>query len=214
MECTNCKAIVDDGEEFCSNCGASITTEIVCKKCKTINTSDSKFCENCGDLLSEEESVSNNEQSERISHDEERQRKNKKESVFSQNIKDKEKIEHIIKNNLSFKDSDFYFYDDIPQKKRSGAQQSYVTLKDNETIICLFDSTVFGGAKEGICLTNYGIYWKEIVEEGNSVLYSEIYTIEIKNKNLFINNLKVETCNCKEKLKKTLEEIVAFLGEN
>ena len=120
-------------------------------------------------------------------------------------------IEFIIKNNLSFKDSDFYFYDDIPQKKRAGALQSYVTLNDNEEIICLFDSTVFGGAKEGICLTNYGIYWKEIVEEKNSVLFSDIFSIEMKNKHLVINNLKVETCNCKEKLKKTLEEIAALL---
>jgi len=200
MECTNCKAIVNEGEKFCANCGAAITSEIVCKSCNTVNSAGSKFCENCGNLLvSEEKPVTKKEQ-------------------VSDNTQEKHKqgntdtIEGIIKNNLVFKDSDFYFGDDIPSKKREGALQSYVSLKDDESIICLYDSTVFGGAKEGICLTNYGIYWKEIAEKGNSVIYSNIKDIQIKNKQLFVNDLKVETCNCKEKLKKTLEEIIVLFG--
>jgi len=51
MECPNCKAIIEDGDKFCGNCGAAITTEIVCKNCGTVNSTDSKFCENCGKLL-------------------------------------------------------------------------------------------------------------------------------------------------------------------
>jgi hypothetical protein len=100
------------------------------------------------------------------------------------------------------------FYSSIPGKKKAGAKQSYVSLKDDEKIICLRDSTVFGGAKEGICLTNHGIYWKSLGDERKFIRYSDIERIQMREGSLYINGLKVESCPCVNKLKKTLEEIV------
>jgi RNA polymerase subunit RPABC4/transcription elongation factor Spt4 len=126
----------------------------------------------------------------------------------------REKIESIIKDNLK-EESDFYFHNDIPPKKRAGAQQSYVFLHSGEKIICLYDSTVFGGAREGICLTNYGIYWKSLSEESIFINYSLIKNIKIKeDEGLFINNLEVEQCDCPKKLKKTLDQIVVLFKKS
>jgi RNA polymerase subunit RPABC4/transcription elongation factor Spt4 len=220
MECVNCKAIIEDGEKFCSNCGAAITSEMACKNCGTVNSFGSKFCENCGKLLfvSEEESLSENEKSNvniREKYELIAQQQKQKNSFLQEN---KGTIELIIKNNLAFKDSDFLFYDAIPPKKRASVLQNYVSLKDDETIICLYDSTVFGGAKEGICLTNYGIYWKELAGERHFVMYSEINNIQIKDKKLFVNTLVIDfyfsSKNSLEKLKKALEEIVALLEKS
>ena len=125
----------------------------------------------------------------------------------------KNPIESIIENNLAFEGSGFYFYSDIPAIKKAAAIQSYAHLEDGDDIICLHDSTVFGGAKEGICLTNYGIYWKIFSWDGNYLFYTEIEKIHINENQLFLNDIQVETCPCINQLKKALEEIVAFFNE-
>ncbi len=54
--CPQCKAIVEDGEKFCSNCGYLVGTEeapklINCLKCGAENSSASVYCINCGETL-------------------------------------------------------------------------------------------------------------------------------------------------------------------
>lgn len=101
----------------------------------------------------------------------------------------------------------FYFHSDIPAKKKKGAKDSYVNLDEDEYIICLYDSTLFGGAKEGICLTTKAIYWKEIAEDGKFIGYADIEKTTLKENQLYINGEKVESCACVKELKKTLDEI-------
>ena len=120
----------------------------------------------------------------------------------------KNPIETIIENNLAFEGSGFDFYSNIPGNKKAGAKQSYVSLGNNEEIICLHDSTVFGGAKEGVCLTNYGIYWKFFGDEGKFITYLDIKDIQMEESSLFIHGFQVESCPCVNQLKNTLEEIV------
>jgi len=137
------------------------------------------------------------------------------EGVFEKyDQENKNPIESIIENNLAFDDSDFYFYSNIPLKKKEGALESYVKLDEDEEIICLYDSTVFGGAKEGICLTDHGIYWKELGEDGNYIPYSDIEKIKVKDDQLFINGFQVESCPCLKELRNTLKEIQNFLNES
>jgi hypothetical protein len=83
-------------------------------------------------------------------------------------------IETIIVDNLRSDSSVFLFYDNIPEKKKAGAKSSYVFLDDDEEVVCLFDSTVFGGAKEGICLTTKAIYWKALGDEPCFVGYTDL----------------------------------------
>jgi tetratricopeptide (TPR) repeat protein len=109
---------------------------------------------------------------------------------------------------LQFKVPGFYFSPNIPEKKKAGAMGSYVHLTGGEEILCLYDSTVFGGAKEGICLTNQAIYWKAIAEAGQSVRYEEIASVTVKGKNLYINDKQVESCPAFNSIKTVLDRIV------
>jgi acyl carrier protein len=120
-------------------------------------------------------------------------------------------IEKIIVNNLYRNASDFLFHENIPDKKKIGAESSYVFLSDDERIVCLFDSTVFGGAKEGICLTTEAIYWKEIADNPCFVRYTDLKKIEVTKKALCVNGMKVETCPMNKEIGKTLDEIMEYI---
>lgn len=56
--------------------------------------------------------------------------------------------------------SNFYCLPDIPDEKLGAAKRSYAFLKEGEKILCLFDSTLFGGADDGVVFTDQGVYWK------------------------------------------------------
>jgi hypothetical protein len=121
-------------------------------------------------------------------------------------------IETIIRENLTVDDDSLYFYENIPAKKKTNAKSSYVTpLDDDEAIICLYDSTIFGSAKEGICLTTKAIYWKSLAQEGQYIGYTDINKVKLKEDDLFINGMTVEVCDFKEKLRKTLNKVVKHI---
>ncbi|GHU78675.1 hypothetical protein FACS189462_3750 [Spirochaetia bacterium] len=110
------------------------------------------------------------------------------------------KIENIIKKELS-EEGKSYFYGNIPEKKEKNARNSYLKLRNGERLLWLHDSTLFGGSKEGISLSDRGIYWKSLDDDnGTFIEYNKIETIEIKEEQLFINGLKTEMCPLKEKI--------------
>jgi tetratricopeptide (TPR) repeat protein len=122
-------------------------------------------------------------------------------------------IEVIINSVLQKKEvidkvQELYFSPNISEKKKAGAMGSYVHLTAGEEILCLYDSTVFGGAKEVICLTNQAIYWKAIAESGQSVRYEEIASVTVKGKNLYINDKQVDSCPAFNSIKTVLDQIV------
>jgi hypothetical protein len=122
----------------------------------------------------------------------------------------KDPIEEIIINELIVDDRSFYVLNEIPLKKRINAEDSYVNLDldENEKIICLYDSTLLGNSKEGICLTNKAIYWKVFSRKGIRFCYKNIETIKTENNHLYINGLEVKTCPFNNILKKTINKII------
>lgn len=66
---------------------------------------------------------------------------------------------HIVKHPTSV-----YFKPDIPEKKIKGAINSYAKNVLEENVMALYDSTVFGSAKEGCLVTNIGFYIKETAD--------------------------------------------------
>jgi len=107
-------------------------------------------------------------------------------------------IEQMLRKHFSkFNNKPFYYGNSIPTNKKLGAKSSYAyPFVDGENIMFLYDSTFFGGAKEGMCLTNYGIYIK--FSEGATplkIMYSEITDIFIdyieSNKYLCVNNWSI-----------------------
>ncbi|MDR1631664.1 MAG: hypothetical protein LBR97_02095, partial [Dysgonamonadaceae bacterium] len=86
-------------------------------------------------------------------------------------------IETIIRENLTVND-DLYFHENLPKKKLSNAMNSYIFLDDDEQIICFYDSTVFGSASDGVCLSTKGIYWKNLWEDSDYLCYCDIESIK------------------------------------
>jgi hypothetical protein len=136
------------------------------------------------------------------------------EEALKEHFNKKDPIEEILEKYLLHDDSPFYFYSEIPAKKRAGAKDSYVNLDDDEKIICLNDTTVFGGAREGICFSSKGVYSKELGEEGVFINYSDIKKVTVRE-GLFINGDKIECDEESRKLvKKALEEIKSLFDDD
>ncbi len=73
----------------------------------------------------------------------------------------------------------FYSYEKIPKKKLQGALNSYAKGVKAESVIGLFDVTLFGGAKEGILFTTAGMYFDEMMETKFHINYVDIDRIVI-----------------------------------
>ena len=71
--------------------------------------------------------------------------------------------------------NNYYLYGkDIPQKKFNNAINSFLFAPQNETILIFHDSTVFGSAKEGFCLTDKALYSKSMFEKAEKIDISDI----------------------------------------
>jgi hypothetical protein len=90
------------------------------------------------------------------------------------------------------------------------SKKSYVFLGKDEKIVCLYDSTIFGGAKEGICLTNKAIHWTFDWNK-YSVLYNNMPIPEINDGEdrykLLINGSRTEWCPMYKELYEALCDI-------
>ena len=73
----------------------------------------------------------------------------------------------------------FYSYENIPEKKLKGALNSYAKGVKPETVIGLFDATLFGGAKDGMLFTTAGMYFDEVLCDKLHFNYADIDEIVI-----------------------------------
>lgn len=57
--------------------------------------------------------------------------------------------------------TNFYLFKEIPTGKLINAKKSYASqISENESVICLFDNTIYGSAKNGFLLTSKYLYYK------------------------------------------------------
>ncbi len=71
-----------------------------------------------------------------------------------------------------------YARPNIPNKKREGAISSYASEIAPRDVIILLDDTLFGGAKEGLLVTNKAIYCKQKFESPRRIALSAIKHVE------------------------------------
>ena len=86
--------------------------------------------------------------------------------------------------------------DDKSNEKIQKATSSYANLKNGEVGLVCCDITAFGGAEDGILLTNLGIYVHNTFDNVHYFPYGEISSIELKGiivKDIYINGFKVES---------------------
>ena len=72
----------------------------------------------------------------------------------------------------------FYCLPDIPDEKLGAAKRSYAFLEEGEKILCLFDSTLFGGADDGAVFTDRRVHWKAgMFDDAEKAAYKDIESI-------------------------------------
>lgn len=88
------------------------------------------------------------------------------------------------------KDSDLIdlFWYEIPEAKRAKATESFVKLNEGESILCYYDSTFFGGGKEGFAFTTERVLWRALGENPVALPYVEIEGVELQ----FLENGDIE----------------------
>ena len=91
-------------------------------------------------------------------------------------------------------------------------------MNRNEMAFACFDSTVFGSADEGCIFTNRGIYIRttSVDDKVRFVNYKDIYNIAIKGvfmKDIYVNDIKIETAGIGDEHTKLFYDLVKFLHE-
>ncbi|QRF63294.1 J domain-containing protein [Variovorax paradoxus] len=80
-----------------------------------------------------------------------------------------------------------YFAPAIPAKKLAAARGNYAMDIKEEDVLVMMDATVFGGAKEGLILTNEGIRIKELMVSPIDWQWKDVRALEVRGTALRIN---------------------------
>lgn len=116
---------------------------------------------------------------------------------FSQLLRSPSTIKSIIVSHLTklpkIEYSRFSVGEEIESIKLQNAKSTYSREKPDETVICLFDSTVFGSAKAGLCFTERTIFWQSHYQEPFSAEFTSIKSLEINGKVLLIDGKPFES---------------------
>ncbi|SIR75723.1 J domain-containing protein [Pseudacidovorax sp. RU35E] len=87
----------------------------------------------------------------------------------------------------------------IPPKKLTGAGSSIVLGEGDDKVLVLIDATVFGGAKEGIVLTEEGIHFKELGSSAQRRFWEDIREVEVRGTKVLVNGSAIADCTMCEK---------------
>lgn len=106
--------------------------------------------------------------------------------------------------------SSYYIADMVPEKKRENAMKLYPPPQ-NGRIAALIDTTIFGSAKSGMLISEYGISWKNnwINPSANtSMIWEEVARKSIVQKDkylvVFDKNSLFDTCGSTIEIKKLI----------
>lgn len=88
---------------------------------------------------------------------------------------------------------------DIPKKKIGGAIEGYGAGVRARDVVALIDDTVFGGAKEGMLITENEILAKAILEPVSRVALDKIKEISAEGSRVYINGYEFAKFNIPEK---------------
>ena len=87
----------------------------------------------------------------------------------------------------------------IPYQKLQGAYSAHHrNLNSSDDIVVLIDDTVFGGAKEGIVISNNKIMFKELGEDPFGYNFSFLENITSRSNSIYINGSKILKLNLPE----------------
>lgn len=92
-----------------------------------------------------------------------------------------------------------YFAPRIPARKLGAARGNYAADIKQESVIALIDSTVFGGAKEGIVLTDEGMRIKDLLSSTIDLRWSDARSLDVRGTAIWFNGHQVTDCTMVDK---------------
>jgi len=87
-----------------------------------------------------------------------------------------EEIQEVLNG---FSDTFLYLGDEVPPIKLENALGAYAFHVLPQDVLLLYDNTSFGGAKDGLLLTNDAVYWHNITEKANKCSYPDVQTVKV-----------------------------------
>jgi hypothetical protein len=107
-----------------------------------------------------------------------------------------------------------FFAPDIPLKKLSAALQNYGGSVKAQDVLALVDTTIFGGSKEGILLTERQMRIKEIGTPVRVFEWQEVTTVEAAERTVYVDSRKVLECHMVEthELRSLFKVVAEFLS--
>lgn len=99
-------------------------------------------------------------------------------------------LDIFLRDNGFFSKEKIHVHPKIPMQKKLNALSSYCAGLDSNEVIILIDDTLFGGAKEGVIITNEKIIAKEMFEDPREVYFDHITHIHSEKGKIFINEQK------------------------
>lgn len=124
--------------------------------------------------------------------------------------------EFLRRHRLSNYEMDkIHFAPSIPSKKLSGALAAYGAGIKPSDVVALVDDTVFGGAKEGILLTNKEIRFKEIFTAPEARAVKHVEYLMIDGRSIYANGVKVMRINVpdKDEVESLLDAVNEYVGK-
>ena len=125
-------------------------------------------------------------------------------------------LEEIQKSLEGFTDK-YLFVGTIPPRKVNNAIATYATQVSPEDVLLLYDSTVFGSAKDGLLLTAEAVYWRDGNGEPDRLRYTEIRKVDFLEYTLSAaivlngKEIKIETGDDTDKLAESLANVIRRL---
>ena len=83
--------------------------------------------------------------------------------MFNENLVNliKDKFHECLKEGISFQPA---YYPNIQKKQEEKARKHFIeTERDDETVLMLFDTSLFSKGKNGLALTDQAIYFKDLM---------------------------------------------------
>lgn len=102
----------------------------------------------------------------------------------------------------------------IPLAKLTGALQSYGRGKGVRDIVALVDTTMMGGAREGLMLTEEELLHKELMQQPGALPWSHVREIEAIKEKVQINGRTFMECTLVDahEIKRLCEGVAGFLA--
>ena len=111
---------------------------------------------------------------------------------YQQSTKKNLPLKDMISDFLDLDRENLKIYTDfltMPAEKLKNAAKSFLFAEKQELVFFICDQSLFGNAKDGFAMTNFGLYWKAELLKAQKIMYHDLKYIKKGNGHLLINGL-------------------------